>query len=81
MYTPHTWGDGVVLLANLHVFAARGNAPFVEYAYDRLAWTPERRDFMLAAPIVARDGWVDLGDAPGLGAVVEWDAIEPWRVS
>jgi L-alanine-DL-glutamate epimerase-like enolase superfamily enzyme len=85
MYTPHTWGCGVVLLANLHVFAACGSAPFVEYPFDPAAtgggWTPERRDFMLREPIVARDGYVTLPDAPGLGADVDWDTIERWRVS
>jgi L-alanine-DL-glutamate epimerase-like enolase superfamily enzyme len=85
MYTPHTWGDGVVLLANLHVFAAcadmkPGSAPFVEYGYDPPAWTPERRDFVLASSIVARDGFVELGDAAGLGAEVDWAAIEEFRV-
>jgi L-alanine-DL-glutamate epimerase-like enolase superfamily enzyme len=80
MYTPHTWGDGLVLLANLHVAAACSNAPFVEYAYDPPWWTPERRDFALPAPIVAQDGWVDLGDAAGLGVTIDWDAIERWRV-
>jgi L-alanine-DL-glutamate epimerase-like enolase superfamily enzyme len=80
MWTPHTWGDGIVLLANLHVFAACGNAPFVEYAYDPPAWTPERRDFIIAAPLVARDGWVELGGGPGLGAKVNWNALERYRV-
>ena len=81
MYTPHTWGDGLVLLANLHVAAACSNAPFVEYAFDPPNWTPKRRDFILAAPIVAKDGWVDLGEAPGLGVEIDWDAIERWRVA
>ena len=80
MYSPHTWGDGVVLLANLHVAAACANAPFVEYAYDPPGWTPERRDFVLAAPVLAREGWVELGDAAGLGAAVEWGAMEEYRV-
>ena len=80
MYTPHTWGDGLVLLANLHVAAACSNAPFVEYAFDPPWWTPERRDFMLPAPVVADHGWVDLGDAPGLGVEINWDALERWRL-
>jgi L-alanine-DL-glutamate epimerase-like enolase superfamily enzyme len=81
MYTPHAWGCGVVLLANLHVFAACGNAPFVEYPYDPPGWTPDRRDFMLREPIVARDGYASLPDAPGLGADIDWARIERWRVS
>jgi L-alanine-DL-glutamate epimerase-like enolase superfamily enzyme len=80
MYTPHTWGDGLVLLANLHVAAACSNAPFVEYAYDPPNWTPERRDFMLPSPIVAEDGWVTLPDAPGLGVEIDWNRLEEHRV-
>ena len=80
MYTPHTWGDGLVLLANLHVAAACSNAPFVEYAYDPPNWTPERRDFILPSPIVADGGFVELGDRPGLGVEIDWGVIERWRV-
>ncbi|HEY8171857.1 MAG TPA: enolase C-terminal domain-like protein, partial [Dehalococcoidia bacterium] len=82
MYTPHTWGDGLVLLANLHVAAACSNAPFVEFPYDPPAWAPERRDFMLLTPIRAdADGYVTLPDAPGLGADIDWDRIAPLRIS
>jgi L-alanine-DL-glutamate epimerase-like enolase superfamily enzyme len=81
VYSPHTWGDGVVLLANLHVAAACGNAPFVEFPYDPPGWTPERRDFVPREPIVARDGYVTLSDAPGLGADIDWGALERWRVA
>jgi L-alanine-DL-glutamate epimerase-like enolase superfamily enzyme len=80
MYTPHTWGDGLVLLANLHVAAACSNAPFVEYACDPPNWTPERRDFILPAPIIADNGWVALPDAPGLGVTMDWKALESFRV-
>lgn len=76
MYSPHTWGDGLVLLANLHVAAAVSNAPFVEYPYDPPLWTPARRDFVLSSPVIAdAEGWVELGDAPGLGVKVDWGAI------
>lgn len=80
LYTPHTWGDGLVLLANLHVAAAMGAAPFVEFPYDPPAWTPERRDFTLPAPIAAKDGCVTLSERPGLGVEIDWDAIERYRV-
>jgi L-alanine-DL-glutamate epimerase-like enolase superfamily enzyme len=80
MYTPHTWGDGLVLLANLHVAAACSNAPFVEYAFDPPNWTPERRDFMLPSPILAEGGWVTLPDAPGLGVEIDCDGLEEHRV-
>ncbi len=50
-FTPHTWTNGIGLLANLHVAAGVGGGPFLEFPYDPPGWTPERRDFMLAEPI------------------------------
>ena len=50
-YTPHTWTNGIGLLANLHVAAGVGGGPFIEFPYDPPGWTPERRDFMLAEPV------------------------------
>jgi D-galactarolactone cycloisomerase len=67
LFTPHTWTNGIGLLANLHVVLAAGGGPFVEYPYDPPGWTPERRDFMLAEPIRARDGYLTVSDSPGLG--------------
>jgi D-galactarolactone cycloisomerase len=66
-FTPHTWTNGIGLLANLHVVLAAGGGPFLEYPYDPPDWTPERRDFMLAEPIRARDGYLTVSDSPGLG--------------
>ena len=80
VYSPHTWGDGLVLLANLHVAAAVSHAPFIEYPYDPPHWTPERRDFILPAPLHASDGHVTLSDEPGLGVSLDWDTLEALRV-
>jgi L-alanine-DL-glutamate epimerase-like enolase superfamily enzyme len=80
LYSPHTWGDGLVLLANLHVAAAVSTAPFIEFAYDPPPFSPEQRDFILTAPMVARKGVVRLPDAPGLGVEIDWAALEPFRV-
>ncbi len=33
-YTPHTWTNGIGLLANLHVAAGVGGGPFIEFPYD-----------------------------------------------
>jgi L-alanine-DL-glutamate epimerase-like enolase superfamily enzyme len=80
VYSPHTWGDGLVLLANLHVAAAVSNAEFVEYPYDPPGWTPERRDFVLQAPVLAAKGCVSLGEAPGLGVELDFATLEAHRV-
>ena len=50
-FTPHTWTNGIGLLANLAVAAGVGGGPFLEFPYDPPGWTPERRDFMLAEPV------------------------------
>ena len=50
-FTPHTWTNGIGLLANLHLAAGVGGGPFLEFPYDPPGWTPERRDFMLAEPV------------------------------
>jgi D-galactarolactone cycloisomerase len=66
-FTPHTWTNGIGVLVNLHVVAAAGGGPFVEFPYDPPGWTAERRDFMLAAPIKVEEGYVTVPDKPGLG--------------
>ena len=75
-FTPHTWTNGIGLLANLHVCCGVGGGPFLEFPYDPPGWTPERRDFMLAEPLeVDDDGSLAIGDAPGLGIELDEDAV------
>ncbi|MGH2891002.1 MAG: mandelate racemase/muconate lactonizing enzyme family protein [Solirubrobacteraceae bacterium] len=75
-FTPHTWTNGIGLLANLHVCCGVGGGPFLEYPYDPPGWTPQRRDFMLAAPVgIDADGCVAVPDAPGLGIELDEDAV------
>ena len=75
-FTPHTWTNGLGLLANLHVAAGVGGGPFIEYPYDPPGWTPERRDAFLAEPVRPdRDGVLRVPSRPGLGAVLDEDAI------
>ena len=67
-FTPHTWTNGIGLLANLHLTAAVGGGPYIEFPYDPPGWTPERRDFMLAEPIrIDADGYLAVPRRPGLG--------------
>ncbi len=81
IYSPHTWGDGLVLLANLQVVAAVSQAPFVEFPYDPPNWTPARRDFILPEPVLPDEaGFITLPDAPGLGVQIDWPALESLRI-
>jgi L-alanine-DL-glutamate epimerase-like enolase superfamily enzyme len=67
-FTPHTWTNGIGLLANLHLTAGVGGGPYLEFPYDPPGWTPERRDFMLAEPVrVDSEGFLKVPDRPGLG--------------
>jgi D-galactarolactone cycloisomerase len=75
-FTPHTWSNGIGLLANLHTVCGVGGGPFLEYPYDPPSWTPADRDFMLATPIVPDpDGCLTLPDRPGLGIELDEAAI------
>jgi L-alanine-DL-glutamate epimerase-like enolase superfamily enzyme len=75
-FTPHTWTNGIGLLANLHVCAGVGGGPYLEFPYDPPGWTPARRDFMLASPVsVGADGMVLVPDAPGLGVALDEEAV------
>lgn len=68
LFTPHTWTDGVGLLANLHVTCGVGGGPYLEFPYDPPGWTPERRDFMLDEPVrVDPEGYLNIPQDPGLG--------------
>jgi L-alanine-DL-glutamate epimerase-like enolase superfamily enzyme len=79
-YTPHTWTDGIGLLANLHVCAGVGGGPWLEYPYDPDGWTPDRRDFMLVEPVGIHDGAVVAPDRPGLGVELDDEVIAATRV-
>ncbi|HXW45008.1 MAG TPA: mandelate racemase/muconate lactonizing enzyme family protein [Streptosporangiaceae bacterium] len=80
-FTPHTWTNGLGVLANLHVAAGVGGGPYLEFPYDPPGWTPQRRDFFLAEPVgIDADGCVRVPAEPGLGAHIDADAVARWRL-
>jgi len=79
-FTPHTWGNGIGLLANLHLTAGTVDAPFIEYPYDPPEWTPARRDYPLAGPLEPDgEGWLELTDEPGLGIHLDEERLAATR--
>jgi len=81
-FTPHSWTNGLGLLANLHVAAGVGAGPYFEFPYDPPGWTVERRDFFLAEPVrVEVDGCVAVPARPGLGAILDHDAVDRFTVT
>jgi L-alanine-DL-glutamate epimerase-like enolase superfamily enzyme len=79
-FTPHTWSNGLGLLANLHVAAGVDAGPYLEFPYDPPGWTPERRDFFMEPLDIDDDGALRVPDLPGLGAVIDHDAVKKYSV-
>lgn len=74
IFTPHTWSNGYGLLANLQVTAGLGGAPFLEVPFDAPTWTEERRDYMMAKPLlVDAQGLLHVPTEPGMGIEPNWN--------
>ncbi len=70
LFTPHTWGNGIGVLANMHLTAGTAGvdgSQWLEFPYDPPEWSLDRRDYPLLSPIKAVGGWVELTEQPGLG--------------
>jgi D-galactarolactone cycloisomerase len=66
---PHSFYFGPGLAATLHLAASFGGAMPVEFP------TGEYEAPILAKPIAAIDGWVDVPQGPGLGVEINEDAV------
>ena len=79
IFTPHTWGNGIGVLANAHLTAGTvgtEGAHFLEYPLDGPEWSLERRDYPLLEPVrVDEGGYINLSDAPGLGIELNEDLL------
>jgi L-alanine-DL-glutamate epimerase-like enolase superfamily enzyme len=81
-WSPHTWSSGGLgFVANLHAACAFSTCPVVEVPYDPPAWSSERRDFLLPAPVeIAPDGTIAPPAGPGLGAEPDLEALERFQI-
>jgi len=80
-WSPHTWSNGLGLVANLHLALAVSTCPYVEVPYDPPAWSAERRDWLLPEPLeIASDGTIAPPPGPGLGVVPDLDALDRYRI-
>jgi D-galactarolactone cycloisomerase len=82
-FAPHTWGNGIGLLANLHVSASAPNTSYVEFPHDPPSgWTAASRDRMLIDTLyIDGDGLVTMPEIPGFGFVLDEEAIEHHTVA
>jgi L-alanine-DL-glutamate epimerase-like enolase superfamily enzyme len=80
-WSPHTWSNGYGLVANLHAALAWSTSPWIEVPFDPPAWSAERRDWLLPAPIaIAADGTIRPPAGPGLGVEPDLDALDRHRI-
>ncbi|MFO0346460.1 MAG: mandelate racemase/muconate lactonizing enzyme family protein [Labrys sp. (in: a-proteobacteria)] len=81
VFTPHTWTNGMGVVANCHLTAGVAEAPFIEIPYDPPEWSPQRRDFMMAEPLtIGADGFVTLSDEPGMGYALDEAVLAKTRI-
>ncbi|WP_181702778.1 mandelate racemase/muconate lactonizing enzyme family protein [Chthonobacter albigriseus] len=81
-FTPHTWTNGMGVVANAHLTAALSDAKFLEFPYDPPEWSLARRDFMMTVPFsVDADGWIRLSDTPGMGYELDEERLKSTLIS
>ncbi len=81
VFTPHTWNNGIGVVANAHLTAGVADAPFLEFPYDPAGWTLDRRDFPMTTPLeVDAEGWIVLSEAPGLGITLDEERLAATRI-
>ena len=80
-FTPHSWGNGIGVIANAQLMAGATDGGFFEFPWDPPEWTNARRDFMFRTPLDVDDhGDLVLSDAPGLGFELDEDMLARTRV-
>jgi len=81
IFTPHTWTNGMGVLANAHLTAGLADAPFLEYPYDPPEWDTDRRDYMMAEPLrIDTDGTIKLPSSAGMGYALHEERLARTRI-
>lgn len=81
-FTPHTWTNGMGVMANAHLTAGVADAPWLEFPYDPPAWNFDRRDYMMADPLkVSEDGYIYLSEKAGMGYELNVDLLAETKIS
>jgi L-alanine-DL-glutamate epimerase-like enolase superfamily enzyme len=78
LLVPHTCGNGMGLLANLHLAASVPNCPWLEFPHDPPSgFTARSRDCMLAEPLwIDAEGRVAVPERPGFGFMLDDEAVQ-----
>ena len=80
---PHTWTNGIGLLANLHLAAAIPNCGWLEFPHDPgSGWTADAGNQMLAErPWIDGDGYVRVPERPGFGFLLDDERVDFYTVA
>lgn len=76
---PHGWKTGITSAMGRHFQAACPAAPVFEYISPKVFDSPLRRELVSPEPTL-EDGFMALPTEPGLGIVLNEEAVERWRV-
>jgi D-galactarolactone cycloisomerase len=71
LWCPHTAGDVITTIANLHLVAASANAPILEM---EVSYNPLMTE-LAGNPFVVRDGRLAPPEQPGLGLEIDMDFV------
>jgi len=71
LLTPHTWGDPVGMVSNLHLAAAIPNTTYFEFPHDPPAFPASAYQSTLKEPLVVKDGVIRVPQGPGLGVELQ----------
>jgi D-galactarolactone cycloisomerase len=71
LVNPHSWGDPLGTVANLHLTAAIPNTSYFEFPHDPPAFPTSAYQSTLKNPLVVIDGMVQVPQEPGLGAELQ----------
>jgi hypothetical protein len=83
--TPHNWGTGIIIAANLHISSNLKYAPGRMFdkepllEFDR---SPNRiREELITKPHVAVNGYIDVPTGYGLGIEVDEDKLNYFKLN
>ena len=72
VFTPHTWTNGMGVMANAHLVCGTTEGVFLEFPFDPPEWGLDRRDYMMAEPLrVNSDGYIVMPSQAGLGYALD----------
>jgi len=80
---PHTWTNGIGLVANLHLAAAIPTCDWLEFPHDPgSGWTAAAGNQMLSdPPWIDDEGYVRVPEGPGFGFELDHERIDHYTVT